>query len=78
MWVLTAIHYAIIPSANGDPTVVFGSLIVLGIPSTIIGIILAFSKSKTDRINGIIKLILMALALVAIVLFLVLAPKPSP
>jgi hypothetical protein len=78
MWGLTAIHYAIIPSANGDPTLVFGSFIALGIPSTIIGIILAFSKSKTDRINGIIKLILMALALVAIVIFLALMPRISP
>ncbi len=77
MWVLTAIHYAILPSANGNPTLVFGSFLALGIPSTIIGIILALSKSKTDRINGIIKLVLMAFALVAIVLFLMLASKPS-
>jgi len=78
MWGLTALHYAVGGSANGDATLVFGSLLVLGLPSTLIGIILALSKSKTDRINGIIKLILMALALVAIALFVVMMPKPNP
>ena len=78
MWGLTALHYAIGGSANGDAILVFGSLLALGLPSTIIGIILALSKSKTDRINGIIKLVLMALALVAIALFVVMMPKPNP
>ena len=78
MWGLTALHYAVAGSANGDATLVFGSLLVLGLPSTIIGIILALSKSKTDRINGIVKLVLMALALVATALFVLMMPKPSP
>lgn len=78
MWGITILHYIIGATANGDPQTVFGAFALLGLPSTVIAIILVMSKNKTDRTNGIVKLVLMVFALFALVAVLAVVPPPPP
>ena len=72
MWVLTAIHYLLVLSdRTGSFTI--DALIFLGLPSTVIAIILACSEAKIDRKHGFVKLALMVPVVIALLFYF--APK---